>query len=165
MGNTMKQIKAAKITAILLFILYAAVMLYLLFFRRLLLNGHALPAEQDYFRALADRFEPVPFRTVTEFIGRVEKISVSDLAFRNLVGNVVLFIPLGIFLPLIFPKQRRLPVLLITVAGIISIVELTQMFTLLGTCDIDDLILNTAGAAAGFGIYKLICRIRTTPTE
>ena len=153
----MKNKKIAKITAWALFILYCAVMLYLLLFRRLISCGSDLAslAQPDYSSALAERFEPYPLRTIIEFVGRVESISISDLAFRNLAGNVVLFIPAGVFLPLLFRRQRRFPVFLPTFAGIICIIELTQMFTLLGSCDIDDVLLNTAGACAGFAVYRL----------
>lgn len=157
----MKHRKAVQITVMILFILYAAAMLFLLFVRRLINCGFDITvfAVPDYLTALAERFEPYPFRTVTEFIGRLEIFSLSDLAFRNLFGNVLLFIPAGIFLPLLFRKQRRFPVFLMTFLLTICVIELTQMFTLLGSCDIDDVMLNTAGACAGFGIYRLISRV------
>ena len=40
-------------------------------------------------------------------------------------------------------------------AGIIVLVELTQMLTLLGTCDVDDLILNVLGIWLGERLYRL----------
>lgn len=158
----MKRKKAAQTTALILFIIYSAVMLYLLFLRRLINCGFdpAQFAVPDYASALSVRFEPYPFRTVTEFIGRLESFSISDLAFRNLFGNIILFIPAGIFLPILFLKQRRFPLFLLTFLITICAVELTQMFTLLGTCDIDDVILNTAGACIGYGIYKVLTRIK-----
>lgn len=144
----------------MLFIIYCAVMLYLLFVRRLINCGFDIAqlAVPDYASALAARFEPYPLRTITEFMGRVETLSVSDLAFRNLAGNFVLFIPAGIFLPLLLHSQRRFITFLLTFMAVICVIELTQMFTLLGTCDIDDLLLNTLGACSGFGIYMLISR-------
>ena len=42
--------------------------------------------------------------------------------------------------------------------GIICLVELCQMVTLLGTCDIDDLILNLLGCAIGYGLHFLTNR-------
>jgi glycopeptide antibiotics resistance protein len=44
------------------------------------------------------------------------------------------------------------------VAITISCVEILQLFTLLGYCDVDDLILNTLGAAIGYGIQALLDR-------
>ena len=43
---------------------------------------------------------------------------------------------------------------LLTVILVISAVEAAQTLLLVGTCDIDDLILNTAGAAIGYGLYR-----------
>ena len=43
-----------------------------------------------------------------------------------------------------------------TVTLLIAVVETTQLFTLLGSCDVDDLILNLLGAALGYGIYNRI---------
>ena len=156
----MKDKKYAKTTAWVLFAVYCAVMVYLLFIQRLINCGFDITqlAVPDYAAAVSERFEPYPLRTVIEFIGRVESISPDDLAFRNLAGNIVLFIPAGIFLPLLFRPQRRFAVFLLTFAGVICVIELLQMFTLLGSCDIDDLLLNTAGASAGCGIYRLITR-------
>ena len=154
--------KTEKKTAWGLFILYCAVMLYLLFFRRLINCGFDITrlAVPDYASELSELFEPYPFRTITQFVGRIEHISISDLAFRNLAGNVVLFIPAGAFSPLLFQRQRRFTVYLLTFIAVICVIELAQMFTLLGSCDIDDVILNTLGACAGFGIYRLISHFK-----
>ena len=77
-------------------------------------------------------------------------------ALINLLGNVVMFVPLGLFLPLIFTKLRKLWRTLFTVTLLIAVVEIAQLFTLLGSCDVDDLILNLLGAALGYGIYNRI---------
>ena len=57
---------------------------------------------------------------------------------------------------MIWAKLRKLWRTLLTTGLIITLVELIQLFTLVGSCDIDDLILNLLGAAMGYGIYKLI---------
>ena len=43
---------------------------------------------------------------------------------------------------------------LLTTAAVITAVEVFQLFTLVGSCDIDDLILNVIGAALGFLIQN-----------
>ena len=52
-------------------------------------------------------------------------------------------------------RHLRLTERLILGPLVITAVELAQLFTLLGSCDIDDLILNVLGAALGYGIHKL----------
>ena len=73
---------------------------------------------------------------------------------NNLWGNLLGFLPLGIFLPLLIAFFRKaIPVLL---AGfIISLgFEITQLLFGLGVFDVDDIILNTAGCFAGYIIFS-----------
>ena len=73
----------------------------------------------------------------------------------NLAGNVAAFIPAGLFLPGLWKRQRNFGIFVLTVLGAVSLIELAQLFTCLGSCDVDDLILNLAGAALGFGLFAL----------
>lgn len=145
--------KQRKITVwYILFTLYCVLMLWLLFDR----TGYE--AGIPYREQL--KCNLVPFETIGRFL-RLLGSSQGGLrthAFINLVGNVVMFIPLGFFLPKLWQKQRKLWQTLLTTALIILLVELTQMFTLVGTCDTDDLILNVLGAAIGYGLYKLLIK-------
>lgn len=77
-------------------------------------------------------------------------------AFVNLVGNVMMFVPLGFFPPRVRSSFQRLWKTLLLAAVVMILVEVTQVLTLLGNCDIDDLILNLSGTAIGYGIYRLI---------
>lgn len=103
---------------------------------------------------VARNFNLVPLRGIAEQISSI--LHGQHLA-RNviyLVGNIVGFIPLGFFLPALFARQRRFLPFLITVLASITILELTQALTMNGTFDIDDIILNTAGACLGFIIAR-----------
>lgn len=68
----------------------------------------------------------------------------------NLIGNVVMFIPLGYLLPSCWNGQQKLIPFLLTVTVTISCVELLQYGTGLGSMDVDDLILNVPGACLGW---------------
>ncbi|MDE5792541.1 MAG: VanZ family protein, partial [Oscillospiraceae bacterium] len=101
----------------------------------------------------------VPFRTISDYIERMDPISINsihDFAFQNLIGNMMLFVPMGVFLPYFWQKQRKFLKFLITAFIIILCVEIMQLVTLLGACDIDDLLLNLIGCCIGFGIFYLI---------
>jgi len=63
--------------------------------------------------------------------------------------------PMGFFLPLFFPKTKRFFPFLFTMIIIIAIIELTQLLFMLGSFDIDDLILNISGAILIYVILKL----------
>lgn len=104
----------------------------------------------------------VPFRTITDYIGFISSQEVGFGVIRaNLLGNVLLFVPIGLLTPAIWPNFRRLWKaalfgLLLSVG-----IELTQMtFSLLGmlfrTTDVDDVILNTSGALIGYALFALV---------
>lgn len=135
--------------------IYAAVMLILLFGR-----PSAYSPSLTYPKQLWHSINLVPFSTVSEYFGYLlEGGYMVRQAIINLGGNVIMFIPLGVFLPLLWEKMRRFPPHVLTTAGIITTVELIQLFTLRGALDIDDLILNVVGSAVGFAFYHATGRI------
>lgn len=71
--------------------------------------------------------------------------------------NILLFIPMGFFLPILYEKFDRIGKIVLAGLLISLSVEITQMFGY-GATDINDLITNTVGACLGYGIYKLLCR-------
>ena len=135
-----------------LFMAYGALMLWLLFDRPGFTPG--IP----YWDQVAQQLNLVPFRTLRLFAHLLDSGVRAHIrmAVINLGGNVIMFIPLGLLLPKVFPKLSSLLRVLLTTAAIITVVEIIQLFTLVGSCDIDDLILNVAGAAIGYGLHKLI---------
>lgn len=72
--------------------------------------------------------------------------------------NVLLFVPLGFLLPLVWAKTDR--VLTIIVSGF-SLSLLIEMFQLLNNraTDVDDLIMNVLGAVLGYLLFKLFVRL------
>lgn len=136
-----------------LFVLYAAAMLWLLFGQRL----ERGISYADYEAQLAGNMNLEPLKTIRLYWRLLENSHNPYLlrhAFINLAGNIVMFIPLGFFLPHIWSKQRNVFVTLLSVAVMIAVVETVQFFSLLGSCDIDDLILNLAGALLGYILWK-----------
>ena len=75
---------------------------------------------------------------------------------KQIVGNVVMLLPLGMFIPLMFSRVRKfIPVVVLCFLTSVMI-ELMQLITSYRSTDVDDVILNTAGACIGFLIYKLL---------
>lgn len=73
---------------------------------------------------------------------------------KDTILNIILFLPLGFFLPLLYKKYNCLSkVLLIGFLFSLSI-EVIQMFGF-GRTDVNDLITNTVGSGLGYGVYKL----------
>ena len=138
-----------------IFTAYCALMIWLLFGRE---RYHTVP---DYWQQVALNFNPVPLETIIRFVGFLVG-DYSDVlkhhAIVNLVGNVVMFVPLGFFPALFWKQFRPLWRCLLWGGLIIVCVELTQLFTLVGSCDLDDLMLNLVGIAMGNGLYRLLHR-------
>lgn len=73
---------------------------------------------------------------------------------KDAILNIILFFPLGFFLPLLYQKYNSLSKVLLHEFLFSLSIEITQMFGF-GTTDVNDLITNTVGACLGYGIYKL----------
>ena len=80
-------------------------------------------------------------------------MNIKRFAFSNVVGNIVIFIPLGVYLTLFKENKRTITNLLIIF--IVSLfVEIIQGFLGMGISDIDDVILNSLGGWIGILGYK-----------
>lgn len=77
----------------------------------------------------------------------------------NVVGNILMFVPVGIVWPVCFKKLDTYGKAVLAGGGFSLFIELTQLFFYDRSSDIDDLILNTAGAAIGAAIYFLVKRV------
>ena len=80
-------------------------------------------------------------------------------ALLNLVGNVAMFIPLGIVWPAVYKKLDRPWKVIASGVGISVCIELLQLPFYGRSTDIDDLILNSAGFLIGYGIYAAVTAI------
>lgn len=157
-----------KIGTWIMFSFYAAVVLYKLLIERIIniiadhLNGFPIsryvflpPDFESYFHleVLQLNANIIPFKNTLTYITGLDKFNL-DVIIHNTVGNILIFLPLGVFLPLLFKKCRPFTkVLLISV--IISIfIECSQLFFMLGQFDIDDIILNVSGSMVGFLLFK-----------
>ncbi len=129
----------------LLFGMYCLLMLWLLFF-------HRIGAELMPFR-----YNLRPWDTINRYLWVLHH-SANDVQRRyaaaNLVGNVVLFLPFGVFLPTLFPKLRTFGRFSLMAVITILSVELLQLFTGLGALDVDDVSLNLLGIFSGFLLWR-----------
>lgn len=88
----------------------------------------------------------IPFREIFRYHFN------SRLFLRNVIGNVLLFVPLGVFICYYIKNNTIFPTLILSVL-VSSSIEFTQ--GIIGrTADIDDVILNTVGGLIGYFIYK-----------
>jgi glycopeptide antibiotics resistance protein len=77
------------------------------------------------------------------------------IASKQVLGNLVMLLPLAIFIPLLSPRLSGfMPVFFLCLMVSVCI-ELMQLVTSYRSTDIDDVILNTAGAFVGYLLYLL----------
>ena len=138
------------------FWLYCVLMLYLLFFQRV-----PFLSEETYLLTLRRNLNYTPGDTILRFYRLMRYYpGYRRAAIVNLFGNIGMFIPLGFGLPWVYKRLRRFWKTLLTAAGLIVCVELVQLVTLLGHCDVDDLILNLIGVSMGYLLWALTLRRR-----
>jgi glycopeptide antibiotics resistance protein len=74
-------------------------------------------------------------------------------------GNVVLFLPLGFLLPLLVPRLGRFWPTVGTGFALSAAIELSQVaFPGVRRADVNDVLMNTLGAALGYLLYRLAGR-------
>ena len=137
----------------LLFAAYCILMLWLLYGQRI---GNA--GSGSYWQQLKYHIVYTPLETIWRFLWVLRHSTDTNQirhAVVNLAGNVVMFVPLGFLVPCIWEKPKKFGWHFLTMALTIVAIELTQLFTLLGSCDVDDLLLNLVGTTIGFVLWKL----------
>lgn len=95
----------------------------------------------------------IPFRTIAGFLGHCP----TDIFLVNIVGNVVMFIPWGFGLPLLWKKQQKVFRVARNALTLPLFIEACQLFIGRGV-DVDDLILNFAGGCIGAALYFVLRR-------
>lgn len=86
-----------------------------------------------------------------------ELLEGGEWALYMLLGNVAMFLPLGFFPALLWRRPRCWRSVLVA-GGTSLFIEITQIFVDRSS-DINDLILNTLGGLAGYGLYRLLASL------
>ncbi|MFV0241187.1 MAG: VanZ family protein [Lacrimispora sphenoides] len=120
-------------------------------------------------RTISRSINLIPFHSIMEYISGGSE-NLKRFAFGNVVGNVAIFVPFGIYLPL-FKNDKRVMTNLLFIFLVSLLVEIVQGLFGIGASDIDDVILNCLGGWIGILGYKfsiLLVRdekkVRTTIT-
>ena len=100
------------------------------------------------------RVNLVPFKTIFSYLNLFSR-GRSSVALLNLVGNIILFIPMGLYLPWFFKYLRKFWKDTLAVLFTILLVEGLEYVTGRGSLDVDDVILNLLGAIIAYGIWCL----------
>jgi len=129
------------------FVIYKEIML--LFFAFYVLCLFQIVTLSDTAASSSSNF--VPFKEIMRY-----KLF-SNLFIKNVIGNVLLFLPYGYFVGRYFSgKSKILSFFLILLAS--ASIEITQL-SIGRVFDVDDIILNLIGGMLGYFIYLLLLRI------
>lgn len=78
----------------------------------------------------------------------------TKLFIKNILGNIILFIPFGLFVSHILRTRNFIPIIFITIVTS-GVIEYTQL-RIGRTFDIDDIFLNVVGGLIGYLVYLII---------
>lgn len=146
--------KNKKLIKILFYIYIAFLILFVVlkfdgsFERIISLHNSIIENEKDGLRNI----NLIPFRSISPYLKNITE----PYAFKNIIANILVFIPLGFF---ILNKNTKnvFKTLVICISVILSI-ECIQLFFKIGFFDVDDIILNFIGSLIGIGINKILIK-------
>ncbi len=101
-----------------------------------------------------------PFQSFVSFWDDIKRRGIRG----NFLGNILIFIPIGLLYPLSFGSNagnsvKRFSGTVVFGLCLSLLVEMTQLLSGRGHFDIDDLILNTMGTGLGYCLYQLLSQI------
>ena len=78
----------------------------------------------------------------------------------NLMGNLVMLVPLGVLMPILFKTFRMFWNYIVVLITINLLIEIAQYYFYFGSADVDDVIMNSFGAILAYIMTRAILKIR-----
>ena len=128
------------------FIAYLLLLGYLVFIS----SGLGRVEHEEY------RYNLTLFQEIGRYYGVGRSTGNWNLFRFNVIGNICVFIPFGMFLPKLFLRCRRFLSVAVLSLGLSLVIEVTQLVTRIGSFDVDDLLLNTVGGILGYIVYRTL---------
>lgn len=141
----------------ILFIIYCILLITILFLNNeyRMYDFHGININ-TFSREHFETINIIPFSTIIGYIyGLLFKDVSMSIVIINLVTNLLLFSPMGFFIPLLFKNRiTNIKQFIILIIILSLFVEILQFITYRGSTDIDDIILNTMGAIIVYALMK-----------
>ncbi|SHN27575.1 VanZ family protein [Gracilibacillus kekensis] len=160
--------KIYRIVLWLIFICYLLISSFLLIFERIIvrisdyfngIEGNRYHTTISEDTSLVESFwynaNLVPFNNTYHYLTGSDYFSLVVI-FNNIIGNILVFLPLGLLLPLLFQTYRKFSKLLVTVTVLTVLVEVMQISLRIGQFDVDDIILNVVGGVIGYLFFRVM---------
>lgn len=104
----------------------------------------------------------IPFKFLPDTYRETIKNGNMNYFIINILGNIIMFMPIGFCVPLLWKTSNRTTILVGFCSSLF--IEVSQLFIARCT-DVDDLILNTFGSALGLFLFRLLYRFRKKGTD
>ena len=82
--------------------------------------------------------------------------SIFTVSFKNILGNLILFLPLGFLASFIIKNKKLISVFTYSLLFSTLIEVMQHIFLTSRRADVDDIILNTLGGVLGYMVYKVV---------
>ncbi len=138
-----KRYQRFRIVCNILFFIYLVVLFYFLFFAEI---AGRMDADRTY------HYNLVLFKEIGRFL-RYRHLLGWYPVCANLLGNILIFVPFGMLVPMLSKKYKRFWCVALLSFELSLAVELIQLLTKVGSCDVDDMLLNTIGGMLGYAVY------------
>lgn len=142
---SVRKTRALRAFGKILFLLYVGFLIYFLF----LAEWYGRTGVSEEYR-----YNLELFREIKRFIIYRDQLG-AFAVFANLAGNILIFVPYGFFISMASRSRGFFKTLFFSM-GLSLCVEITQLFSRVGSFDVDDILLNTVGGVVGHIIF-LIC--------
>ena len=94
----------------------------------------------------------IPFKEIFRY-----KVT-SKLFFKNIIGNILLFMPFGLFVSAYIDNRKILPVIALSIISSLSIESI--QFLIGRVFDVDDILLNVLGGTIGAVLFVILDKLR-----
>ncbi len=135
----------------LLFIIYMCVLVYIVFFA----EAMGRTPQDGYVYNLT------PLKEIKRFMKYIwDNDALGRAARLNIFGNIIAFIPFGIYLPYTSESKLGFISTFLYTFSLSLTIELVQLITKVGSCDVDDIILNALGGVIGYILWYIYTKLR-----
>ena len=143
--------------SVVLFLFYILALFKVLFFKiRIVFSDIDISGnEKASFHSLFALSNFIPFYRIYYYASGQDPYLVGLL---NIAGNILLFIPMGFFLPYFLKRIRQGRLSIIITAFTSLSIEILQLLTATGEFDIDDVLLNSCGGMIGYFLFRYVQR-------
>ena len=146
---SIKKERIYRIFGKILFLLHIVFLIYFLF----LAEWYGRTEVTEEYRYNLELFKEIRrFLTYREQLGMFTVLA-------NLLGNIMIFVPYGFFISMAGKSMGFFKILFFSMALSLG-VETIQLFTRVGSFDVDDILLNTIGGVLGYILFVVCSRIR-----